>query len=141
MKTTGSHKNGIIKLDEPLKGYVGGVEIKTLSPEKNRSWLQHKLYRAVLRTTSGNLEEENWNSVEKIHLILRIWCGFIKDILKVKKKCPHCEKWVEHEYFIPKSTSYGECKQEEFQVYSEKAIQKCADKLGTTTDILKANAE
>ena len=78
------------------------------------------LYRAVLRTTSENLDEENWNTDEKVHLILRILCGFVKDVLKVIKPCPHCKKDIEHEYFVPKSTSYYECNQNEFQIYSEK---------------------
>ena len=126
-----------------FKGHHVEYEIKTLTPTQERSLKQLKMYWACVRTAVDNLSElrPNWSSLSKVHLMLRILCGHVKDVFVIIKPCPHCKKDIEHEFFVPKSISFGECSHKKMCEYTDKGIDRLAKELGTTPEILKSNAE
>jgi hypothetical protein len=114
------------------------VSYKKPSPEKTRSYLQLKTYHKCLKTTAGNLKdrEPNWNTKEKIDLICKIKCGFIKDTIVVDMPCISCNNVLPQAFFIPDSLSYGNCGHGRACKYISDAIELMAKKLETTPQLL-----
>jgi hypothetical protein len=119
------------------------VDFTTPSIEKTRSYLQLKTYHRCLKTTADNLKdrEPNWDTPEKIDLICKIKCGFIKDTIVVDRPCISCNNVLPQTFFIPDSLSYANCGHDRACKYISDAIELMAEKLGTTTQLLIEYAE
>lgn len=133
-------KDGIKSIPD---GTLLEVSFKNPSPKKARSWLQLKKYHGCLKTTAANLKdrEPNWNTPEKIDLICKIKCGFIKDTIVVEMPCKSCKADTMQTFFIPDSLSYDNCGHERACEYISDAIQLMAEKLETTSEKLIEYAE
>ena len=52
-------------------------EVKTKGTTKQRSWEQLKLFGAALRVVVTNTEDQNWNTLDKAKLSLKIELNFV----------------------------------------------------------------
>jgi hypothetical protein len=104
----------------------------TIHPVKSqRSIQQLRLYWAACNVTAANIEDENWNTPERVHYNCKIIADNVKDRYRVKTK-----DGQEFDVVIPGSVSFAECEHLEACGYFTRAFEIMAKKLNTTVDEL-----
>lgn len=104
----------------------------TLQPVKSqRSIQQLRLYWAACNITAANLEDENWNTPDRVHYNCKIIADQIKDRYRVKTKGGE-----EFDVVVPGSVSFAECEHLEACGYFTKAFEIMARKLKITVEDL-----
>ena len=102
------------------------VEVSVKGSKKPRSAQQLRLYFACCRTVADNTDDENWNTVEKVHESVKLAIRYV-DFYLVTKSGVHAKT---------KSFSFDKIDHPEFTEKMNEGLQVMADKIGLTVDEL-----
>jgi len=99
--------------------------------KSQRSIQQLRLYWAACNVTAANLEDDNWNTPDRVHYNCKNIADQVKDRYRVNTK-----DGQEFDVVVPGSVSFAECEHLEACGYFNKAFDIMARKLNISVDDL-----
>ena len=117
-----------------LKSYKPNqiLRVEVYGTTRQRSVLQNKWIHSIFRLVAENMEDQDWNTPEKVKRNVKMAMRFFKDEVIV-----HNNKV----YFELRSFAFDEMEHEEANLRYEEAKNICAKKLGVDPEVLESQAK